>query len=152
MSAIVAFLQTVYFAWIVAVIAIIVAFRKDKHYKDKIKNLEDKELAERQKIVAQSNETIHQTRDQCQAEIQHRQELFDEKIRLLQEQIDADKAIIMKKTEKEILADITVSLNGFAKRIDRVEKNLTSIDHEMELMVDKVDNIGVTVSDAQFHL
>lgn len=163
MNAIISLFQNLYFAWLVAIIAVSFAVVKQMHIKkriatieeehrNQIKNVEDKASVQIQKMTAQTNELVRQTKDQCNADIQHERLLFNEKIRLLQEQIESDKASIMKKTEKEILADLTVSLNGFAKRIDRVENNLTSINHEMELIVDKADKIGVTVSDIQFQL
>ena len=163
MNAIISLFQNVYFAWLVAVAALSFAIVKqnriknriatiEEEHRNQIKNVEDKASVQIQKMTAQTNELVRQTKDQCNADIQHERLLFNEKIRLLQEQIESDKASIMKKTEKEILADLTVSLNGFAKRIDRVENNLTSINHEMELIVDKADKIGVTVSDIQFQL
>ena len=152
MTTLLSFLQSVYFAWVIAVIAILVVVIEYNFFFFFFNAIEDDTKTRIKETIDHANETIRQNRTQCDAEIEHERIIYNEKIRLLQEQIDADKASIMKKTEKEILADLTVSLNGFARRIDRVEKNLVNINHEMELIVDKVDNIGITVSDAQFHL
>ena len=160
-------LQNLHFSWGVAIVALVFLIRnaissRDKH-KKQIKAIRDETLLEVQNANDRANQLIQQYQIQCDAAIQHEheaaanaiqheRELSAERIRQLQEQIEADKTSIMKKTEKEILADLTVSMSGFAKRLDRVESKLTPIEQEMELIVDKVDNIGVTVSDAQFHL
>lgn len=178
MENVLSIIQNAYVAWTVAVLILIGAFSiiksNSNKYSSQIKAIRDdssKEIKaiqngctkEIQQVNDRANELIRQNRAQCDAMIQHEREtteaaiqheraLSAERIKLLQEQIEADKTAIMKKPDKEILADLTVSLSRFAKRIDRVESRLTPIEQEMELIVDKVDNIGVTVSDAQFHL
>ena len=162
-----ALLQNIYFAWTVVIgvliIAISIAKNSSDRHRNQIKKIREEASAEIQQVNVRANELVRQNKMQCNAAIQEEREaaiaainreraLSAEKIRLLQEQIEADKSSIMRKTEKEILADITVSLSGFAKRIERVENKLTPIEQDMEMIVDKVDNIGVTVSDAQFHL
>lgn len=167
MEFILALLQNIYLAWGVAIAVTILAISRAKRNGDRqrnqIKTIREEASAKIQQANTRANEIVHHNQMQCDAAIQQEHEaameainrekaLSVEKIRLFQEQIDADKTSIMKKTEKEILADITVSLSGFAKRIERVENILTPIEQNMEMIVDKVDNIGVTVSDAQFHM
>ena len=167
MGVVLSVLQSAYFAWGVAIVVLAFAISRAKtngeKYKNQINAIREETAEEIRKANAQSTELVRQTKAQCDVAIRHEREtaieainreraLSAEKIRLLQEQIEADKTSIMRKTEKEILADITISLGGFARRIERVESKLTPIEQEMELIVDKVDNIGVSVSDAQFHL
>lgn len=167
MEFILTLLQNIYIAWGVAIAVTILAINRAKRngdrHRNQIKTIREEASAKIQQANAKANEIVHHNQMQCDAAILQEHEaameainrekaLSAEKIRLLQEQIDADKTSIMRKTEKEILADITVSLSGFAKRIERVENILTPIEQDMEMIVDKVDNIGVTVSDAQFHL
>lgn len=167
MEFILALLQNIYFAWGVAIVVTVFSIRRAKRNGDRqrkqIKTIREEASAKIQQAAARASEIVHHNQMQCDTAIQQEREaameainrekaLSAEKIRLLQEQIDADKTSIMRKTEKEILADITVSLSGFAKRIERLENILTPIEQDMEMIVDKVDNIGVTVSDAQFHL
>lgn len=163
MEFVLSLLQSIYFAWGVAIVFLILAISKSRLQRKQVKTIQEKASAEIQQANSRANELIRQSQMQCNAAIQkeheaatetinHERALCAEKIRILQEQIEADKTSIMRKTEKEILADITISLSGFAKRIERVENKLTPIEQDMELIVDKVDSIGVTVSDAQFHL
>ncbi len=160
-------LQNAYIAWgitIVSIVVMVFAYHNTRKKYDKaLQSIREKASAEIQNANNQANKLVRQAQTQRDTELQlaheatvqavrHEHELCAEKIRLLQEQISADKSSIMQKTEKEILADLTVSMSGFAKRIERVESKLTPIEQQMELIVDKVDSIGVTVSDAQFHL
>ncbi len=135
--------------WIVALIILIVAlyiyYKDRKTYKEKIYRIQSE-------AAKNTDEQIRAIREQCNKEIEHEKKICAEQIQLLQEYIETNKSEIMKKPDKEILADLTVSMSGFAKRIDRIESRLTPVEQNMALIVDKVDNIGVTVSDAQFHM
>lgn len=167
MDTVVLVFKNLYFSWGVAILAIVcliwIAISSRGKFKEKVRAIREEASSQIDNANNYANQIIRQNRTQCDAAIQHEREvaanaiqhereLSAERIRQLQEQIEADKTSIMRKTEKEILAELTISMSGFAKRIDRVESKLTPIEHEMELIVDKVDNIGVTVSDAQFHL
>lgn len=163
MSVILAFLQNSIIAWIVAIVLLIVLIKNAKNNKSaqeaykietekRIQDIRDEDIEKIKNAQLQANYQIQEIRTQCDKAIQQERRLCSEKIKQIEEKIESNKQEIMNRPEKEILADLSISLHSFAKRIERVESRLVPIEQEMEMIVDKVDNIGATVSDAQFHL
>lgn len=134
-------------AWIVTALLFILGlycfFLMQKKHRQEINRIKAEESQK-------AEEQIRIAREECSRQIEHEKAVCAEQVRTLREYIEKEKSEILKKNEKEILADITVSMSGFATRIERIESKLLPMEQNMELLVDKVDNIGVTVSDIQF--
>lgn len=136
---------------VAAVVAIVLLYRRVQRLKAEVRETE--QYAERR---------VANMREQCQEEMgeladRHSSELAEMRLRHerelqdLREHIESDRAVLLRKNDKDLLVDVVLALEGYGGRIARLEQSLDQgrvsarIDEMSSAVSERINSMAITL-------